>query len=155
MIDGTLMVYLAQHPVFMGLKEEQIALIGHLSTLVHFEAHQRVFEQDKPATHFFVVREGAVSVEIPSLAGSEPLTIQQLGKGSLLGWSWLIAPYRWAFDARATTSSELIAVDGERLRAACEADPQLGYELLKRFAVLMAERLTSARNTATRHYAGI
>ncbi len=151
-MDGTLMVYLAQHPIFKGLKEEQIALIGNLATVVHFEPQQRVFEQDKPAGHFFIVREGAVSVEIPSVGG-DPLTIQQLGKGSLLGWSWLVAPYRWAFDARATAPSTIIAVDGERLRAACDKDPQLGYELMKRFAVLMAERLTSARNTAIRHYA--
>lgn len=152
-MNGTLMVYLAQHPIFKGLKQEHIALIGSLASLVHFEPQTRVFEQDKPATHFFIVRDGAVNVEIPSIGG-EPLTIQRLGDGSMLGWSWLIAPYRWAFDARAIKASNVIAVDGEKLRAACEADPQLGYELLKRFAVLMAERLTAARSAAIRHYAG-
>jgi CRP/FNR family cyclic AMP-dependent transcriptional regulator len=153
MSDGTLTVYLAQHPIFKGLKQEQIALIGSLAKLVQFQPHQRVFEQDKPATHFFIVRSGSVTVEIPSIDG-EGLAIQKLGSGSMLGWSWLISPYRWAFDARATAESSIIAVDGERLRAACESDPQLGYELLKRFAVLMAERLNAARNAAIRHYAG-
>lgn len=153
MSDGTLTVYLAQHPIFKGLKQEHIALIGSLARLVEFDAQQRVFEQDKPAKHFYIVRSGSVTVEIPSIDG-EPLAIQKLGSGSMLGWSWLIAPYRWAFDARATSPSSVIAVDGERLRAACEADPQLGYELLKRFAVLMAERLNAARRAAIRHYAG-
>lgn len=153
MSDGTLTVYLAQHPIFKGLNQEHIALIGSLATLVEFETNQRVFEQDKPATHFFIVRSGAVTVEIPSIDG-EPLAIQKLGSGSMLGWSWLISPYRWAFDARATSPSSVIAVDGERLRAACEVDPKLGYELLKRFAVLMAERLNAARRAAIRHYAG-
>jgi CRP-like cAMP-binding protein len=153
MSDGTLTVYLAQHPIFKGLKQEQIALIGNLAKLVEFQPNQRVFEQDTPATHFFIVRSGTVTVEIPSIDG-EPLAIQKLGSGSMLGWSWLIAPYRWAFDARATSPSSIIAVDGERLRAACEADHDLGYELLKRFAVLMAERLNAARNAAIRHYSG-
>jgi CRP/FNR family transcriptional regulator, cyclic AMP receptor protein len=153
MSDGTLTVYLAQHPIFKGLKQEHIALIGSLATLVDFQPNQRVFEQDKTASHFFIVRSGAVTVEIPSIDG-EPLVIQKLGSGSMLGWSWLVSPYRWAFDARAIAPSSIIAVDGERLRAACEADPGLGYELLKRFAVLMAERLNAARSAAIRHYTG-
>ena len=153
MSDGTLTVYLAQHPIFMGLKQEHIALIGNLAKSVEFETNQRVFEQDTPAAHFFIVRSGSVTVEIPSISG-EPLAIQKLGSGSMLGWSWLIAPYRWAFDARATSPSSVIAVDGQGLREACEADHELGYELLKRFAVLMAERLNAARNTAIRHYSG-
>jgi CRP-like cAMP-binding protein len=154
MADGTLTVYLAQHPIFRGLKQEHIALIGSLAKLVAFEPHERVFEQDTPASHFFLVREGSVTVEIPSIDG-EPLPIQKLGADSLLGWSWLIAPYRWAFDARATSRCQVVAVDGERLREACEADPVLGYELLKRFAVLMAERLNAARRAAIRHYATV
>ncbi len=153
MSDGTLTVYLAQHPIFKGLKQEHIALIGNLAQLVEFDTNQHVFEQDTPAAHFFIVRSGSVTVEIPSIGG-EPLAIQKLGSGSMLGWSWLIAPYRWAFNARATSPSSVIAVDGERLREACEADPELGYELLKRFAVLMAERLNAARSTAIRHYSG-
>jgi len=153
MSDGTLTVYLAQHPIFRGLKQEHIALIGSLAKSVELETNQRVFEQDTPAAHFFIVRSGSVAVEIPSISG-EPLAIQKLGSGSMLGWSWLIAPYRWAFDARATSPSSVIAVDGKRLREACEADHELGYELLKRFAVLMAERLNAARNTAIRHYSG-
>jgi CRP-like cAMP-binding protein len=153
MAEGTLTVYLAQHPIFKGLKQDQIALIGSLAKLVPFKPQEHVFEHDKPASHFFIVRDGSVTVEIPSLGGA-PLVIQRLGAGSMLGWSWLIPPYRWAFDARASTASSVIAVDGEKLRAACEADPQLGYELLKRFAVLMAERLDAARKAAIKHYAG-
>jgi CRP/FNR family cyclic AMP-dependent transcriptional regulator len=48
----------------------------------------------------------------------------------------------------------VIVVDGEKLRAACEADHHLGYELLKRFAVLMADRLNSARRAAIQYYTG-
>ena len=60
--------------------------------------------------------------------------IQTVGPGSMLGWSWLIPPYRWSFDARAVAPTSVIVVDGERLREACESDLKLGYELMKRFA---------------------
>jgi CRP-like cAMP-binding protein len=63
----------------------------------------------------------------------------------VLGWSWVIAPHRWAFQARARTAVEAIEFDGEALLAHCEADPKFGYAVLKRFSALMSERLQHAR----------
>ena len=63
----------------------------------------------------------------------------------VLGWSWLIPPYRWRFDARAIDLTRAIALDGKCLRGKCDQDPRLGYELLKRVAAIMAERLHATR----------
>jgi CRP/FNR family cyclic AMP-dependent transcriptional regulator len=151
MTDGTLLVYLAQHPVFRGLAPEYVAQLAGYARVVQFASGQRVFEHDTHAGHFFIVQQGKVTVEIPNLAG-EPLVIQTLGPSSLLGWSWMIPPYAWSFDARAALPTTLVAVDGDRLREACDADAKLGYELMKRFAILMAERLNAARRVAIQHY---
>jgi CRP-like cAMP-binding protein len=153
MVDGTLKLYLAQHPVFKEFTPEHVALIAGLASTREYAAQERVFEQGKRAEHFYIVREGRVTVQVPSIDG-EPFDIQTLAAGSMLGWSWLLPPYRWNFDARATTASKLIAVDGEKLRAACDADNTLGYRLVKRVAELMAERLNAARMAAVRHYGG-
>jgi CRP/FNR family transcriptional regulator, cyclic AMP receptor protein len=93
-----------------------------------------------------------VTVGVPSIEG-ESLEIQTVGEGSMLGWSWLIPPYRWSFDAQAITETTVLAVDGEKLRDACERDLKLGYELMKRFALLMAKRLNAARMAAIRQHA--
>lgn len=153
MADATLHAYLAQHPIFKGLTGEQLGLVASHATVAHFGAQQRVFKQDTTADHFYIVREGKVAVEIPAIAG-EPLTIQTLGEGGVLGWSWLIPPYRWLFDARALTPATIIVMEGDKLRARCDADPKLGYELMKRFAALMAERLNAARLAAIKQYTG-
>ena len=53
----------------------------------------------------------------------------------MLGWSWLFPPYRWHFDApRRRRACARLAFDGACLRGKCEADPALGYDLMKRFA---------------------
>jgi CRP/FNR family transcriptional regulator, cyclic AMP receptor protein len=150
--DSTIAEYLARHPTFDGLTSEQIDLIASLATLVRFEAGQRLFVRDEDAREFFLVREGRVTVGVPSIEG-ESLEIQTVGEGSMLGWSWLIPPYRWSFDAVAVTPTVVIAVDGGRLREVCERDLKLGYELMKRFALLMAKRLNAARMAAIRQYA--
>lgn len=38
-----------------------------------------------------------------------------------------------------------IGLDGTRLRQACEKDPRLGYELMRRFARVGTRRMQAAR----------
>ena len=66
-------------------------------------------------------------------------------EGDVLGWSWLFPPYRWHYSARATTLVRMTAFDGKCLRDKCESDHNLGYELMKRFAGIMMERLQATR----------
>ncbi|MDH3719745.1 MAG: Crp/Fnr family transcriptional regulator, partial [Planctomycetota bacterium] len=63
----------------------------------------------------------------------------------VLGWSWLFPPYIWYFDARAMIRTRAVAVDGLCLRAKCDEDPKLGYELMKRFSAILNSRLQAAR----------
>ena len=151
--DDTLTDYLVKHPVLEGLEPSQVSLIVSYASEAQYKPGQRVFQRDFDANEFFIVRSGSVVIEVPAIDG-ESLKIHTVGDGSLLGWSWFIPPYRWSFDARAVTTSRLISVDADKLRAACDADPRLGYQLVKRFAMLMAERLNSARISAMKHYAG-
>jgi CRP-like cAMP-binding protein len=153
MTSAELASYLANHPVLKALPPEHIALIVSFASAKQYPAQTRIFAHDQDADAFYIVHSGQVTIEVPAL-GSEPLTIQTLGPGSILGWSWLLPPYRWLFDARAAVASTVVAVDGKRLRDACESDPALGYRILKLFAALMAERLNAARVTAMRHYTG-
>jgi CRP-like cAMP-binding protein len=153
MTASSLATYLAQHPVLKALPSDHIALIVSCASEQQIPAQRRIFEHDKDADAFYIVRSGKVTIEVPSLGG-EPLSIQTLGPDSILGWSWLLPPYRYMFDARAAIATTVVAVDGKRLRDECERDPRLGYQILKLFAALMAERLNAARITAMRHYTG-
>ncbi len=47
--------------------------------------------------------------------------------------------------ARAVEDSDILEFDGSAILARCEEDPKFGYELFKRFAALMSERLNAAR----------
>ena len=73
------------------------------------------------------------------------LEIQTLDKDQVLGWSWLISPYKWNFQTKAEEDSELLQFDGTAILARCEQEPKFGYELLKKFAALMSVGLNAAR----------
>jgi hypothetical protein len=73
------------------------------------------------------------------------VTIHTRHEGEVLGWSWMVPPYRWHFDARASETTRAIAMDGKCLRTKCDEDHDLGYEIMKRFSLVIAERLEATR----------
>ncbi len=140
----TLERLIAEHPFFTGLEDEYIRLVVGCASNVRFDADQFLFREGEEADAFYIIRTGRVALEI-NAAGRGPLIIDVIEPGEVLGWSWFIAPYRWHFDARAIELTRAIALDGKCLRTKCESDHHLGYELLKRVATVMEQRLQAAR----------
>lgn len=126
-LDGEVLDFLAANARERELKEDEV-----------------VHRYDAPAEHFFLVQEGRITVEVAAIEGP-PLELQNLGEGGILGWSWLIPPYRWSFQARAETAGRVLEFDGRAIREHCDANPAFGYQILKRFSRLMSERLQFAR----------
>ena len=135
---------LAPQPIFAGLADEYLDLIAACGSNVRFARGTQIFREGEPADTFYVVRQGRAAVEIHLPQGGS-LVLDTVGSGEVLGWSWLFPPYRWHFDARAVDDVRAIALDGACLRGKCEQDPQLGFELVRRFAQLVLDRLQSTR----------
>ena len=131
-------------PVFAGLAPAQLELIAGCGVNEQVAAGAYLLREGEPAERFFLLRHGSVVLEVHA-PGRSPIVIQTFDEGEAIGWSWLFEPYRWQFDARATESSRLVGFDGLCLRGKCEADHELGYQLMRRFAALMVERLQAAR----------
>jgi len=131
---------LAEHPFLQGLAQEHIQLIAGCASNVRFNAGDYIFRDGDAANAFYIIRQGRVALELHALQRGT-VTIQSLGEGEIIGWSWLIPPYEWRFDARAVELTRAIALDGKCLRTKCEQDHHLGYELLKRFSNILGQRL--------------
>lgn len=97
-----------------------------------------------PADAFYVVRSGTVALQT-SVPERGALTLETLQEGDLIGWSWLFPPYTTAFDACALEDTHTLVFDGACLRAKFDADPALGYGLLRLFARVVVQRLQNAR----------
>jgi CRP-like cAMP-binding protein len=96
------------------------------------------------ATRCFLLTSGDVQIETTP-PGRQATLLQTIRGGDVLGWSWFIPPYRWAFDARAATDVTAVALDSAKLREAADADPRFGYALAKKMFFLVADRLQATR----------
>jgi CRP-like cAMP-binding protein len=130
--------------LFQGLPTGYLELIAGCGRFVRFDTGVAVFLEGQPADRFFVLREGRVTLEIFSPERGR-IAVQTLGPGDPLGWSWLFPPYRWHLDAIAREPVAAVSFDGACLRAKCQVDHELGYELMLRFGDLMLQRLQATR----------
>lgn len=132
------------HKFFAGLQDDHLALLTGCAANVVFPAGTFLFREGEPADAFFLIRDGSLALEIAAPAGGA-LVVQTLGPGDVAGFSWLIEPHRWEFDGRVTERLRAIQLDGTCMRGKCDADPRLGYELMRRFAALATTRLQATR----------
>jgi CRP-like cAMP-binding protein len=135
---------LAEHPFFRDMSEHARSLIVGCASNRVLHDGERILREGDPADTFYLVRHGTVALEI-HLPGRLPLVVETVEDGEILGWSWLLPPYRVSFDARAVGLVRTLSIDGKCLRGKCEADCALGYEFYKHFLPVVAERLTAAR----------
>jgi CRP/FNR family cyclic AMP-dependent transcriptional regulator len=135
---------IAEHSFFADLDSEFTRLMVGCASNVRFSRGDYIFREGDPAETFYLMREGKVAVEVFA-PQHQPIIVATLREGEILGWSWLLPPYQWKHQARATENVRAIALDGKCLRAKCEENHDLGYEILKRFARIIEERLEATR----------
>ena len=140
----TIAELVAESPVFAGLEAQHLELIAGCGGNVHFAPGELVFREQEAAERFYLIRHGAIALEL-SVPGRAALPIETLHDGEVLGWSWLFEPHRWSFDAHAVEDVGAVAFDGGCLRGKCEADHELGYQLMRRFAAVLVDRLQATR----------
>ncbi len=141
----TLEPLLGSHPFFARLASPYLALVVDCATNVEFDDGEYLFREGTRSDLFFLLREGALALEVTALSGTEPVTVQTLGPGDIAGFSWLTPPHRGRCAGRAVGRGGAVELDGARLRDKCEEDPRLGYELMRQFAALASTRLQATR----------
>lgn len=143
---------LGAQPFFKGLSEPLLEMLAREAMAVEFKEGELIFNEGGLANRLYLLLSGKVVLELPTDLEREPMPIETIGAGSVLGWSWLYPPYYWHFDARAVTPVRAIFFYGTRLREQCETNHELGYELMKRVSGVVIERLQATRRRLAEHH---
>lgn len=145
---------LEAHPFLEDVAPEHIQTIVGCASNRRFEAGEYLCREGEKADQLYLLREGRVTLEVHLPQGGG-LRIATLEGGDVLGWSWLIEPYRWPFDAVTLTEVRALALHGDCLRKKSLEDHELGYQLLTRLASSMQEHLHATRMQLIDVYARI
>ena len=135
---------LSNHPFVVDLDGDHVEMLISCGKSARFERGEYLARVGEPADAFYLIEFGQVILEIRA-PHQGPTFVDKLDAGEALGWSWLVGPPWWHFDARASEPTNVIIMDAHCVRAKCELDHELGYQLLKRFSYLLEERLEATR----------
>jgi CRP-like cAMP-binding protein len=143
---------LAAQPFLRGMPGAQLAELATACQHVTVPAGQRLFDEGSPAGRFWIIDAGRVVLDA-TVPGQGRVVIETLGRGDVIGLSWMLPPYQWRFGAVTTQPMQAFAFDAAPVRAACSADPVLGYELGRRFSAVVVRRLQATRARLIEHAA--
>jgi CRP-like cAMP-binding protein len=137
--------FLKEHPVFQRLSEVYLHQLAEHMDVVNLDAGCTLFEEGAAAELFYIVMEGTVDL-YAQIKEADEEWVQLIDVGEVIGWSWLVPPYRWAFTAKSREGAMLMQFNAKAIRDLCDRDPAFGYGTMKQICSLMLGRLHTIRN---------
>jgi CRP-like cAMP-binding protein len=133
------------HGLFTGLSESQVRSVLEIAHDVTFPDATMILEEGREARGCWLLHEGQVALTV-RVPGTEPVVLQTLGHGDVLGWSWLTGPRRWTLSATARGPVEALEIDTDRLRDLAYEDPALGYAVTRNLLDAALSRMQHTRS---------
>ncbi len=95
------------------------------------------------ADRLYVVLSGKMELTFPLSFGGvvRDVPVESKTPGSALGWSALVKPHRFTLSARAEETSELAAFLRQDLLRVFDAEPRIGYVVMRHVAEVVGRRL--------------
>lgn len=131
-------------PLLQDLSDDGLEFLESVATEVEFPSGALIFDEDDPADSFYLVATGRAGLEV-TFPAREPMLIETLGPGELLGVSWLFPPHRWSWRARALAPTAVVAFDAAAVRAQCAIDTDLALHVYQMVAAEAVRRLHATR----------
>jgi CRP/FNR family transcriptional regulator, cyclic AMP receptor protein len=132
------------HPFFVGLDPTLVRAMTAHAEERNYSVGDVLVREGRAAEEFFLVFEGKIALEVGG-TDQPGITVETIGRGEILGWSWLVSPHRWRFDARATKPTRVVAINAASARYALASHPAFGYQFLMKLLPVIADRLENTR----------
>ncbi|MGC9960946.1 MAG: cyclic nucleotide-binding domain-containing protein [Acidimicrobiales bacterium] len=144
MMPTTIAEELAEHRFFALFPEDLRRRLAECANNVVFDTGAALCTEGTPAKSFFAIRAGRVNVGV-HVPSKGLVSLETLQTGDILGWSWVVPPYVWHFDAVAVEHVRAVELHADCLLPYLEENPAAGYRLMTEVAKIMEERLESTR----------
>lgn len=128
-------------PVFSGLEDAAFQRLLSLGRLRRYAKGDVLFVEMEKGDEFMVILDGCVTVEIALRNADDRFAVATIGVGDILGEVNLVEEGIRSATATAEADTEVMVWDCSALRAECEKDPKLGFQLIQAVARILAQRL--------------
>jgi CRP-like cAMP-binding protein len=127
-----------------GMPEDYLKRLVLAGQVKDYRAGAYLFREGVHSSEVYLLADGQVALEA-SLPSRDPVRIQTVGPGELLGWSPLLGLGYMTASAVALTPCRVLALEVGRVLTLAREDPPFGLEFMQRVAVTLARRLNATR----------
>jgi CRP-like cAMP-binding protein len=127
-----------------GSSDALLDALASVARLQDFPKGAIVFREGVKEACLYTIVKGAVSLEFCA-PGIGCKRLQTVGEGELLGWSPALGLAAMSTTARVVEPTTAAILDAKQLLALFERDTALGYEFMRRLALVMSQRLGATR----------
>src|SRR5512136_181584 len=139
--------------IFQGLTDEEVDKLLPLCREQCYEEGAVMFCEGEQCNYVQTLKSGKVALETEltiSRGSVERATIDVLSHGSSFCWSALMEPHILTSSGRCLEKTEIIALDGEKLKGLLDENPQMGYKVANNLVKVVASRLEHTKRTMER-----
>ena len=141
---------LAKFELFMWLTDDELEKVAALSREENFAAGISIMAEGATATDLYMVEEGQARVEMslsvyPGMV--QDSLVEIIPKGEPFGWSAVIGSRVYTMTARAMEPLKVIAIDGEKLLALFNKNPDIGFKVMEGLVSVVSQRVRSVKKT--------
>ena len=139
--------------IFQGLNDEELDKLLPLCREQCYEEGAVMFCEGEQCNYVQTLKSGKVALETEltiSRGSVERATIDVLSHGSSFCWSALMEPHILTSSGRCLEKTEIIALDGEKLKSLLDENPRMGYKVANNLVKVVASRLEHTKRTMER-----
>lgn len=127
-----------------GLSAEELRQLAAISRFQDYARNATIFTEGTAHRDLYIILSGRVEIcmTIPARGCLPVLTLEE---GDLVGWSSFLKQGEMTATVAAVEETCLIAIDADALAALCDEDHDIGYQMMRRVALALSQRLVASR----------
>lgn len=151
MINERIKNIIAEDLLFNNFNQSELDLLANNCKFLNFNEGDFLFNIDQEAKAFYLIISGAVSLQIFSHEHGI-VELENIQDGEFLGWSWLISPYKYHFDAVIFEKTKVLCFDAKAIKHEMDNNHEFGYKMYKLITPIITERLQASRSNILNLY---
>ncbi|MCL2744988.1 MAG: Crp/Fnr family transcriptional regulator [Planctomycetaceae bacterium] len=127
-----------------GLSEPTLSQLAAIAEVKDFNAGEILSHELDDSINLMVVISGQVDIQY-MLPNGKRETVDTCFSGDFLGWSSVVPPHKTNSIDLCRSKAEVLAFNGEKLRAICAKDTGFGFKMMSFIARVIRRRLHAAQ----------
>jgi CRP-like cAMP-binding protein len=126
------------------LPDQVLEQIVAVSSVIDFPAGTVMFREGSVTRTLYIIYRGGVALEM-CVPARGCVRLLSLGPGDMVAWSALLGQGEMTTTAVAIEDTQTIAISAPKLLEICEMNHEVGYQVMRRMAQALSQRLVATR----------